>query len=58
MHRILHIGGDGTFTVKSTSGDTQLGGDDWDERVIDELVNTFEQETSIAMDRLLAALVP
>jgi molecular chaperone DnaK len=44
---ILRIGGDGTFTVKSTSGDTLLGGDDWDERVIDELVNIFEQQTGI-----------
>jgi len=44
---ILRIGGDGTFTVKATCGDTHLGGDDWDERVIDELTDQFEQETGI-----------
>src|SRR5919205_4203400 len=38
---ILEIG-DGVFEVKSTHGDTQLGGDDWDQRVIDWLVSTFK----------------
>jgi len=38
---ILEIG-DGVFEVKSTHGDTQLGGDDWDQRVIDWLVQTFK----------------
>ena len=38
---ILEIG-DGVFEVKSTHGDTQLGGDDWDQRVIDWLVNGFK----------------
>jgi molecular chaperone DnaK len=38
---ILEIG-DGVFEVKSTSGDTDLGGDDWDQRVIDWLVETFK----------------
>jgi len=38
---ILEIG-DGVFEVKSTSGDTDLGGDDWDQRVIDWLVDTFK----------------
>ena len=38
---ILEIG-DGVFEVKSTHGDTQLGGDDWDQRVIDWLVNQFK----------------
>src|SRR6516165_2231901 len=38
---ILEIG-DGVFQVKSTHGDTQLGGDDWDQRVIDWLVQTFK----------------
>ncbi|HEX6570084.1 MAG TPA: Hsp70 family protein, partial [Acidimicrobiales bacterium] len=37
---ILEIG-DGVFEVKATHGDTQLGGDDWDQRVIDWLVNQF-----------------
>src|ERR1700750_2612325 len=38
---ILEIG-DGVFEVKSTHGDTQLGGDDWDQRVIDWLVSSFK----------------
>jgi molecular chaperone DnaK len=38
---ILEIG-DGVFEVKATHGDTQLGGDDWDQRVIDWLVNQFK----------------
>jgi molecular chaperone DnaK len=37
---ILEIG-DGVFEVKATHGDTQLGGDDWDQRVIDWLVGQF-----------------
>jgi molecular chaperone DnaK len=38
---VLEIG-DGVFEVKSTHGDTQLGGDDWDQRVIDWLVKQFK----------------
>ena len=38
---VLEIG-DGVFEVKSTHGDTHLGGDDWDQRVIDWLVNEFK----------------
>src|SRR5262245_20297247 len=38
---ILEIG-DGVFEVKSTHGDTHLGGDDWDQRVIDWLVSQFK----------------
>ena len=38
---VLEIG-DGVFEVKSTHGDTELGGDDWDQRVIDWLVQTFK----------------
>jgi molecular chaperone DnaK len=38
---VLEIG-DGVFEVKSTHGDTHLGGDDWDQRVIDWLVNQFK----------------
>ena len=37
---ILEIG-DGVFEVKSTHGDTKLGGDDWDQKVIDWLVEQF-----------------
>jgi molecular chaperone DnaK len=38
---ILEIG-DGVFEVKATHGDTQLGGDDWDQRIIDWLVTQFK----------------
>jgi molecular chaperone DnaK len=38
---ILEIG-EGVFEVKSTHGDTQLGGDDWDQRVIDWLTAQFK----------------
>ncbi len=34
--------GDGVFEVKSTAGNTQLGGDDWDQRVIDWMVSEFK----------------
>ena len=43
---ILEIG-DGVFEVKSTSGDTQLGGDDWDEAVIDWLAKEFKNENGV-----------
>ena len=43
---ILEIG-EGVFEVKSTSGDTQLGGDDWDEAVIDWLVTEFKNENGV-----------
>jgi molecular chaperone DnaK len=39
--------GDGVFQVRSTSGDTFLGGDDFDQRVMDYLVNEFKRENSI-----------
>ncbi len=38
---LLEIG-DGVFEVKSTSGDTELGGDDWDEAIIEWLVAQFK----------------
>ncbi|NND74972.1 MAG: molecular chaperone DnaK, partial [Ilumatobacter sp.] len=38
---VLEIG-DGVFEVKSTHGDTMLGGDDWDQRIIDWLVKQFK----------------
>jgi molecular chaperone DnaK len=54
--------GDGVFDVKATSGNSQLGGDDWDERVIDHLVKTFKNNHGIdlsndkmAMQRLKEA---
>jgi len=43
---ILTIG-DGVFEVKSTNGDTHLGGDDFDQRVIDFLADEFKREEGI-----------
>jgi molecular chaperone DnaK len=43
---ILEIG-DGVFEVKSTNGDTYLGGEDFDQRIVDHLMETFESETGI-----------
>lgn len=40
---ILELG-DGVFEVKSTDGDTHLGGDDFDQRIIDWLVEEFKEE--------------
>lgn len=43
---VLEVG-DGVFEVKSTNGDTHLGGDDFDERIVDYLANKFKAETGI-----------
>ncbi len=50
---VLEIG-DGVFEVKSTHGDTHLGGDDWDQRVIDWLVKEFKGKhgVDLAADRM------
>jgi molecular chaperone DnaK len=43
---ILELG-EGTFQVKSTNGDTHLGGDDFDQRVMDWLCDEFKREQGI-----------
>ncbi|WP_341791213.1 molecular chaperone DnaK [Rickettsia endosymbiont of Gonocerus acuteangulatus] len=43
---ILEIG-DGVFEVKSTNGNTFLGGEDFDTRVLEHLINTFKKESGI-----------
>ena len=43
---ILEIS-EGVFEVKSTSGDSKLGGDDWDQRVMDWLIDKFKSSTGI-----------
>jgi len=43
---ILELG-EGTFQVKSTNGDTHLGGDDFDQRIIDWLCNEFKKDQGI-----------
>src|SRR5690349_6853429 len=43
---LLEIG-DGVIEVKATNGDTQLGGDDWDQRVVEHLVKRFKGQYGI-----------
>ena len=43
---LLEIG-DGVFEVKSTAGNSKLGGDDWDQRIIDWLVKTFKDTEGV-----------
>ena len=43
---ILDVG-DGVFEVRSTNGDTFLGGDDWDQRIIDWVADEFKKEQGI-----------
>ncbi len=38
---------EGVFEVKSTSGDSKLGGDDWDQRIMDWLIEKFKSSTGI-----------
>ena len=47
---VLEIG-DGVFEVKSTHGDTSLGGDDWDQRVIDWLVDSFKGDHGVDLSK-------
>ena len=47
---ILEIS-EGVFEVKSTSGDSKLGGDDWDQRVMDWLVDKFKSSTGIDLSK-------
>ena len=47
---ILELG-DGVFEVKATSGNNQLGGDDFDERIMDWMVEEFKKETSIDLTK-------
>ena len=43
---VLEIG-DGVFEVKATNGDTHLGGDDWDNRLVDWIVKEFKTDSGI-----------
>ncbi len=47
---ILEIS-EGVFEVKSTSGDSKLGGDDWDQRVMDWLIDKFKSSTGIDLSK-------
>jgi molecular chaperone DnaK len=43
--------GDGVIEVKSTNGDTLLGGDDWDERIVHWLIGEFKKRTGYRPER-------
>src|SRR5436309_4438245 len=52
---VLEIG-DGVFEVKSTNGNTHLGGDDWDQRIIDWMVSEFKNAhgVDLSVDKMAA----
>ena len=52
---ILEVG-DGVFEVKSTAGDTHLGGDDFDKRIVDWLVEEFKKDQGIDVSKDRQAL--
>ena len=52
---VLDIG-EGVFEVKSTSGNTHLGGDDWDQRVMDWMVTEFKNAHGVDLSNDKMAL--
>ena len=52
---LLEVGKDedgfSTIQVKATSGDNHLGGDDWDQRIVDHLVNTVKMQTGVDLSK-------
>jgi molecular chaperone DnaK len=52
---LLEIG-EGVFEVKATSGNTQLGGDDWDQRVMDWLIKEFKNANGVDLSKDRMAL--
>jgi molecular chaperone DnaK len=52
---VLEIG-DGVFEVKATNGDTHLGGDDWDNRIIDWVLDEFKREQGMDLRKQPDAL--
>ena len=52
---VLEIG-DGVFQVKATNGDTHLGGDDWDNRIMDWIIAEFRTDTGIDLSKQADAL--
>ena len=52
---VLEIG-DGVFQVKATNGDTHLGGDDWDNRIMDWIIAEFRTDTGIDLGKQADAL--
>ena len=43
--------GEGVIEVKATNGDTRLGGDDWDQRIVDHLVKRFKNNYGVDLSR-------
>mgnify|MGYP003892052177 CR=1 FL=1 len=43
--------GDGVFEVKATNGDTHLGGDDWDNRIMDWIIDEFKKDSGIDLSK-------
>jgi molecular chaperone DnaK len=43
--------GEGVIEVKATNGDTRLGGDDWDQRIVDHLVTQFKNNYGVDLSR-------
>src|ERR1700709_431207 len=52
---VLEIG-DGVFEVKATNGDTHLGGDDWDNKIIDWILDEFKKEAGMDLRKQPDAL--
>ena len=52
---VLEIG-DGVFEVLATDGDTHLGGDDWDRKIIDWIINEFKADSDIDLSKQPDAL--
>jgi molecular chaperone DnaK len=52
---VLEIG-EGVFEVKATNGDTHLGGDDWDNKIMDWIIAEFRSETGIDVSKQSDAL--
>ncbi len=52
---VLEIG-DGVFEVKATNGDTHLGGDDWDNMIIDWIVSEFKKDSGVDLSKQADAI--
>ena len=52
---VLDIG-DGVFEVRATNGDTHLGGDDWDNKIIDWIIKEFKNDTGIDLSKQVDAI--
>src|SRR3954453_7901120 len=57
---LLEVGKDednfSTIQVRATAGDNRLGGDDWDQRIVDHLVNTVKMQTGVDLSKDKIAL--